>query len=325
MPKQKYALNDKEIVSLGGERQHIRVLGTDANNPVLLFLHGGPGVCDRHLVLKNQSNLSDVCTLVCWDQRGSGKSYSKEQSGKKMTIDLMLQDAVELTEYLCKKFHKEKLYVVGHSWGSVLGVLLAQRCPERIAAYVGVGQVVDLEENERLAYKFVWDEANRRGDKKGIRELARIGEPKNGSYGELKNLMVQRNYMSKYGGGVYNHRESIVTSVAIPVLLSPEYTLTDLIRYAKGSYYSLGQLWDEVTATIRFNESVSKLDVPVFITQGRHDQNTPPSIALKWFEELKAPHKEWIWFEQSAHSPVKEEPALWGSVIRERLFSAKLL
>ncbi|MCL1847491.1 MAG: alpha/beta hydrolase [Coriobacteriia bacterium] len=322
MAKQSYALDYREIVTLGGIAQHIRVRGTSENNPLLLFLHGGPGVSDRHWVLKDQSGLSDVCTMVCWDQRGSGKSYSKAQSREKMTLDNMVGDAKELIDYLCTKFNKEKVFIVGHSWGSVLGVLLSQRYPQRIAAYVGMGQLVNLDENERLAYKFVWDEANRLGDKKALRDLTRIGEPVNGSYGSLDNLITQRNYMTKYGGGAYNHKENIWSSVVIPVLVSPEYSLLDLLRYARGSFYSLGQLWDEIIASVRFDQTVTELEVPVYITQGVHDQNTPSSIAQKWFDTLRAPHKEWIAFEQSAHSPIKEEPELWGRVIRERLFTS---
>ena len=320
MAKQAYSLDYREIVTLGGAPQHIRIRGTDEHNPLLLFLHGGPGVSDRHWVLKYQSSLADVCTMVCWDQRGSGKSYSKKQAQEKMSIDLVVEDAKELIDHLCERFNQDRLFIVGHSWGSVLGVLLSQRYPERIAAYVGMGQLVDLEENEDLAYKFVWDEANRLGDKKALKDLTRIGKPVNGSYGSLDNLITQRNYMTKYGGGAYNQKENIWKSVIIPVLVSPEYTLFDLLRYARGSFYCLEQLWDEIIEKVRFKETVRELAVPVYITQGIHDQNTPSSIAQKWFDELKAPSKEWISFEESAHSPIKEEPELWGRTIRERLF-----
>ena len=322
MAQKKYALDYKETVIIGGYEQHIRVRGTDDAKPVLLFLHGGPGVSDRHWVLKEQSDLAEVCTIICWDQRGSGKSYSKAQSREKMTIDLIVSDAAELVEYLCVKFKKEKIYIVGHSWGSVLGVLLSQRKPERIAAYVGMGQVVDLDENERISYKFVWDEAQRRGDKKAIRELTRIGEPVDGDYGSMKNLITQRNYMTKYGGGAPGHSENIWTSVIIPILKSPEYTLADMIKYAKGTFYCLNQLWHEVASTIRFPKTANKLEVPVYITQGEHDYNTPASIAQKWFEGLEAPYKEWIPFEKSGHAPIKEEPELWGKTIREKLFTS---
>jgi pimeloyl-ACP methyl ester carboxylesterase len=127
--------------------------------------------------------------------------------------------------------------------------------------------------------------------------------------------------MTKYGGGAYNKSQSIWSSVIIPILRSPEYSLFDLYRYAKGTFYSLEQLWEEVIATIKFDETVKKLEVPVYLTEGRHDQNTPPSLALKWFDELEAPHKEWAWFEYSGHSPIEEEPELWGKTMREMLFT----
>ena len=320
MAEKTYSIDYKKVITLGGAQQHIRVRGTDPAKPVLLFLHGGPGVSDRHWVLKYQSDLAEVCTMVCWDQRGSGKSYNGKQAKQTMTIDMMVSDANELVEYLCKEFSRDKLYIVGHSWGTILGVLLVQKYPDRIASYVGMGQVVNLDENEQLSYQFVWDEANRLSDKKAISKLKKIGVPKNGSYGSLNNLITQRNYMTKYGGAAYNQKESIWSSMILPIIKSPEYTLIDLLSYARGSFYCLGQLWDEVTERIRFNETVKELAVPVYLTEGRHDQNTPSSIAWKWFEKLKAPSKKWIWFEKSGHSPIKEEPELWGKTVRELLF-----
>jgi len=321
LKKTEYGIDFSESVILGGYPQNIRVRGTCEQNPVLLFLHGGPGAADRHWVLKYQSGLADVCTIVCWDQRGAGKSFSKALAGEKLTIDLMVRDAGELVEYLCRKFNTEKVYIVGHSWGSVLGVLLAQSKPERIAAYVGMGQVVDLDENERLSYKFVLDEARRRGDKKGIRDLERIGEPVDGSYGSFRNLVTQRNYMSKYGGGEYNKKETIWSALILPVLKSPEYSFLDLFRYIRGTLFCTKQLFEEMMSTVRLSKTIKKLDVPVYITQGDHDQNTPASLAQKWLDGLQAPHKEWISFEKSAHSPIKEEPELWGKTLREKLFS----
>ncbi|MDR2957542.1 MAG: alpha/beta hydrolase [Coriobacteriales bacterium] len=320
MSKKIYPIDYKKVVTLGGVPQHIRVRGTDASKPILLFIHGGPGVPDRHWVLKDQSGLANVSTMVCWDQRGAGKSYNKEQSLQPMTIDMMVNDAAELVEYLCREFNQEKVNIVGHSWGSMLGTLLAQRHPERIAAYVGMGQAVDLEELEKISYQFVIDEATRLGDKKALSDMAKIGPPVNGSYGSVDNLVIQRNYMTKYGGAAYNHKESIWSSVIIPVIQSPEYTLYDLYRYMKGAFYCLHQLWDEIAITVRFDQTVDSFAMPVYFTEGRHDKNTPPELAWAWYEQLQAPHKDWYWFEESGHSPIKEQPELWGKVIRGWLF-----
>ncbi len=318
--KKRYAIDEHLKVPVNGTELDIRIRGTSAANPVLLFLHGGPGMCDRHFIMRDQALLADVCTLVCFDQRGSGKSYTRAQAKREMDTDTVVEDARIVVEYLCDRFRRDRIHIVGHSYGSYLGVLLCQRYPQRIAAYVGMGQLADGPENERLSYEFVLREAEKRRDKKALADLKRIGAPKNGLYASLDDLMVQRNYMTKYGGETHGRSEPLFRSVVLPILRSPEYTLFDLARYANGTFYNLRQLWQPV-ATSNFIESVHSLDVPVYITQGRHDLNTPSELARAWFDALEAPKKEWIWFENSAHCPIREETERWNAVIRERLFS----
>lgn len=310
-----YAIDEKCTVELGGYEQHIRIRSTDAALPVLLFIHGGPGVCDRHWVLSNQSALAQSCTMVCWDQRGAGLSWSGKLREEDMSVPGMVEDAHELLLYLKKRFQKTAIYIVGHSWGSLLGTLLAKRYPEDVAAYIGMGQFVSGPENERLSYEFVLEEAKKRSDSKALAALERIGWPKAGHYKSLDDLMVQRDLMTKYGGEDYGENEGIIKSVLLPILKSPEYSLPDVWKYYKGAFFSLKALWEEVV-DYDLNESAAELAVPVYLTEGRHDQNTPIPIALDWFEKLKAPRKEWIWFEQSAHSPIKNEPEAWGAAVR---------
>lgn len=318
--KQKFPIDEHLKVPVNGTTLDLRVRGTNASNPVALFLHGGPGICDRHFILRDQAPLADVCTLVCLDQRGSGKSYTRAQGKREMSVDQVVEDARIVVEFLCDKFHKEKIYIVGHSYGSFLGVLLCQRYPKHIAAYVGLGQLADGPENERISYEFVWNEAQKRGDVKAIADLTRIGAPVHGFYKSLDDLTVQRNYMTKFGGAAHGESESIFTSMVLPVLRSPEYTLFDLIRYANGAYYNLRQLWESVIAC-EFMKTVRSLDMPVFITQGKFDRNTPPELAKAWLDALDAPKKEWIWFENSAHSPIREESERWNEIFREKVLS----
>lgn len=317
----KYAIDEKRTVTLGGVAQNIRIRSSGEALPVLLFIHGGPGVCDRHWVLKNQSALAEICTMVCWDQRGAGLSWSKALKAEDMTVGRMVEDAHELLLYLKARFHRRAIYVVGHSWGSLLGTLLARKYPEDMAAYIGMGQFVSGPENERLSYEFVLDEAKKRGDEKALKALARIGRPENGHYASLDDLMVQRDLMTKYGGEDYGENEGIVKSVLLPLLRSPEYGLADIWKYYKGAFFSLRALWEEIV-DYDLNAAVPELEIPVYLTEGRHDQNTPISIAQGWFEALKAPGKEWIWFEKSAHSPIKNEPAAWGAAVR-RIIAAE--
>ena len=310
-----YIIDEKLVLPIGNVPQSVRIRSTDESLPVLLFLHGGPGVCDRHWVLRDQSDLALFATMVCWDQRGAGLSWSKKLKGKDMTVDRLIEDAHELVVYLKRRFRKKSVYVVGHSWGSILGTLLAQKYPEDVAVYIGMGQFVNGEANERLSYEFVLQEAKKRGDKKALRDLEKIGWPKNGHYASIDDLMVQRNLMTKYGGGDYGESDGIIKAMLIPLLRSPEYTTGDLWKYYKGTFFCLKNMWDEVV-DLAFDKTVLSLDMPVYLTEGRHDQNTPIPLAEAWFRQLHAPYKEWIWFEESAHSPIKNEPIYWGNVVR---------
>ena len=173
----KYAIDEKLVLPVGGVPQSVRIRSADESLPVLLFLHGGPGVCDRHWVLRDQSDLALFATMVCWDQRGAGLSWSRTLRRKDMTVDRMVEDTHELIGYLKRRFRKNAVYLVGHSWGTILGTLLVQKYPEDAAVYIGMGQFVNGSENERLSYEFVLREAEKRGDKKALRDLARIGWP----------------------------------------------------------------------------------------------------------------------------------------------------
>ena len=140
---EKYLIDTSEFVSVRGDRQNIRIRAAKEGLPVLLFLHGGPGVCDRHFVLKNQSRLAQEYTMVCWDQRGSGKSYTKDIEKQELSVQTYVDDAEALIDLLRERFHTEKVIVAAHSWGTVIGTLLARRCPEKIAAYVAQGMFID--------------------------------------------------------------------------------------------------------------------------------------------------------------------------------------
>ncbi len=311
----KYPIDEKLVVTLGDYPQHIRIRSTDEKLPVLLFLHGGPGVCDRHWVLGDQSALAEVATMVCWDQRGAGLSFSGKLKEADLTVGRLVEDAHELVQYLKTRFHKKAVYIVGHSWGSLLGTLLVHKYPEDAAAYIGMGQFVSGPENERLSYQFVLDEAKKRGDEKALKDLERIGWPQEGRYASMDDMMVQRNLMSKYGGEDYGESDGIIKSVVVPILRSPEYTLLDMVKYYRGAFFSLRAMWDEIVG-YDLNVTAPALEVPVYLTEGRHDQNTPIPLAQAWFENLRAPYKEWIWFEESAHSPIKNEPKRWGETVK---------
>lgn len=322
----KYELDEKLYIDVNGDLQNIHIRSNKKDGEVLLFVHGGPGVPDRGWVMPKQSKyLADYCIMVCWDQRMAGINYRKKDADKSIAIDDMVEDMHAVVNYLRDRFNKDKIYFVGHSWGTILGVSYLTKYPETIKAYVGMGQFVNGELNEKLSYDFVVNYAKEHNNKKALKDLEKIGAPIKGMYGNedtwFDSMMIQRNYMTKFGGGCYKEKESIFTSVLVPFLTSHEYPIIPgLYRYAKGSYHCLRKLWKEVVS-LELDRNVKELKVPVYLFQGDHDQNTPTVLAKKWFDELKAPYKEFVPFHESAHSPIKEEDELWGKTLVEKLFN----
>ena len=313
---EKYALDYSENIEVNGDVQNIRVRAAEKGLPVVLFLHGGPGVCDRHQIMRNHSALAEKYTLVCWDQRGSGKSYTPAIRTQRLSVNTYVEDVEFMLEYLTGKFGVRKVAVVGHSWGSIIGTLAVSRRPDLVSVYIGEGQFVDGDSNEAESYRFCLEEAEKRGDKKALKALTG-NAPVDGVYASHKAMMTQRDCLSRYGGAIYRGDDGLVKGLLMPLLKSPEYTLGDIAKYARGALYLTDVIWSDVVGQ-RLGK-ITRLDVPVAITQGRHDFNTPSALAKKWFDALDAPYKKWIWFEDSAHSPDQEEPDKWRAALDEIL------
>lgn len=311
-----YQLDYSENVEVNGSIQNIRVRAAKKGLPVILFLHGGPGVCDRHNILRDHSDLAEDFTLVCWDQRGSGKSYTHDIKKSIPKVADYVDDVEFMLEYLTGKFGVRKVAMVGHSWGSIIGVLAAARRPDLLFAYVGEGQFVDGDRNEEDSYRFCLEEAKRRGDKKALAALEK-GAPVDGVYPDNKSMMTQRDCLSRYGGAIHGGKQGLVKGLLMPLLKTKEYSLADIVKYAQGATYLTDVMWPDVVG--QRLSAIKSLDVPVVITQGRHDYNTPSAIAKEWFDALSAPAKKWVWFENSAHSPDVEEPEKWSAVLKGEL------
>lgn len=312
----------KGTVTLGGLPQKVHIRGDDAK-PLLLFLHGGPGVCNRHAVMTTHADLQRHFLVAAWDQRGTGGSYWGTPA-RSLTIDRLVEDARELVAWLCRRFGRKKVYLLGGSWGSELGTLLACRYPQQIAAYVGFGQVVNGAENERLSFAFAWREAEKAGDEKALAALRRVGPPVKGVYKEgFEGMMTQRRVMMKYGGYSQNKaRRSYWRSMVVPMLFSGEYSPADLIGAARGYKFVLTAMWPQVGATDLARDCPA-FQVPYFIFDGVLDQNTPAALVQAYFDGLTAPKKELIWFEHSGHNPMTDEPQRFKALLRDRLYAVE--
>lgn len=312
-----YAIDEIRKVPLGGVRQKIHIRGEKPENPVLLFLHGGPGISNRDGVMTRDSDLCDAFTIVAWDQRGTGGSY---WGAKRETLNLeqLISDAAELVDYLCETLGKKKLFIWGGSWGTELGTYLCSRHPQHIAGYVGSGQLVNGTLNEEIGYDFAMTEAQKAGDAEAVATLERIGRPVNGCYREVfKGMMAQRRIMKKYGGHSMK-KGTYWSDTALPLLKSHEFTFTDKIGLALGYKKCLTYMWP---STIRcdFPKECTRFEMPYYIFQGVHDNNTPSALVQAYYDAIEAPDKDLVWFEHSAHGPMREEPERYKKLLREKL------
>lgn len=285
-------------VTLNDRKEWISIRGENAENPVLLFLAGGPGGTQMAAVRHELSELEQHFVVVNWDQPGSGKSYAAAKTD--LDVNDYIQDGLALTSYLQERFGQEKIYLVGESWGSALAIFMAAEQPKSFHAIVGTGQMVDFLETELLDYDKAMEIATERGDRAKIDALTANGKPPYYGADVTWKSAEYLNYLSSYmaknpaiqNGGYNTFRD----------IFSEEYSLMDKINYFRGVVttfnYVYPQLYD-----VDLRRDYSQLEVPVYFFLGRHDVNAPTSLVEDYFSILEAPHKEIIWFEHSGHSP----------------------
>lgn len=306
-------INEKIFADINGIKQGMYLQSENIENPVLLFLHGGPGSPEIAFSGKYPSGLEKLFTVCWWEQRGSGISYSPKITPQEMTIQQMIADAVAVTAYLRKRFGKDKIYIMGHSWGSLLGVLTVLQQPELFHAYIGIGQVAQQDRSERLAYSYMLEEFSKENNKKMIRRLKKYPVDK-GCPISKKYLGVRSTGMNKLGVGVMRNMTSMLDCVAV-VLGFKGYTLMEKIKFALGSSFSLKHLWNSVLE-IDLIKQVPSLQIPVYIFQGKYDYQVSYEVARDFVRRLSAPIKGFYTFENSAHSPCFEESEKMCNILR---------
>jgi pimeloyl-ACP methyl ester carboxylesterase len=308
-----------EKVNLGGQEQWILLRGMDITKPVILFLHGGPGTANMCLLRKYTGELEKHFIVVTWDQRGAGKSYQAINPHSAMTIDRFVLDTGELTQLLCQRFNQKKIFLVGHSWGSLIGILSIQKYPDLYHAYIGTGQIVNMQENEQISYDWTLAQATKAKDNRSIRTLTEMGTPPYTGDGQKK-LMTQRRLLGKYGGELYDSSQGAFPLVFSSLISATEYTLLDKVNFFKGIFASNHLLWPELL-TINLKKQELSFKVPVYFALGRYDYEAPSIIAEQYFKIIEAPKKEIIWFENSAHFANIEENEKFDDLLINRILS----
>ncbi len=293
-------------VPIGGIDQWLSIRGKDRRNPILLVLHGGPASPSMPVAYTFQGPWEDHFTVVQWDQRGTGKTYASNteaQMAPGMTIEGMTTDAEQVVEYLRKRFEKQKVFLLGHSWGTVLGVKLAQRHPDWFYAYIGVGQVVNFRKNEELGYAFALREAKAHGNADAVRELEAIAPYPGSAPITIDRIAVRSRWEMQYGGLAVGRTSYAYEADAEE--LAPEYTEEDLEAIGKGSLFSLNLLLPQLTE-LDLGQT-TRFACPVILYVGAHDQTTSHELAEAWFEKLQAPSKRLVVFASSAHMMMQEQ------------------
>ncbi len=297
-----------ERVELGGIPQWISVRGRDRRNPILLYLHGGPGFPTMPVSHRWQRPWEEYFTVVQWDQRGAGKTYAARDTAavrSTLTVERMLADAEELVRHLRSRYGQDRIVLLGHSWGSVLGVELARRHPEWFSVYIGMGQVVDVAEQERLGYEALVDSAVRARDTAALAELRALAPyPERDGSTPVEKLYAERRWMRAYGG--YNRQQPADDYYGALVAMSPVYTEAEIADFGPAIEFSFRALWPQIQGHSIW--SVDELRVPVVLLQGVHDLTTPLSLVERWHAGLRAPSKTLVRFDRSAHMIMMEEP-----------------
>ena len=300
-------VQEQYSVRLGGVAQWISVRGQDRANPILLFVHGGPASPAMPTLWQFQRPLEDYFTVVQWDQRAAGKTLAETDPATldaTLRIDRYAHDAIELAEYLRRRYGKDKVILVGHSWGTIVGMRAALERPDLFAAYVGIGQVIDTRENERISYEYAVAQAKAHGNATALRELAAIAPYPGDAPITRERIVVARRWAQHYGG-LSAFRGDSAYYFDGP-LLSPDYEAADVCAIDRGSLATLARVLPEFL-DVDFR-GVTRFPIPVVMFLGRHDYTTPSAPTAAWLARVDAPYKRAVWFEHAAHLIPWEEP-----------------
>jgi len=303
------SVSEISYLRLGGFDQWVMIRGKNIANPILILLHGGPGFPEMRLFRTFNAPLEQSFTVVYWMQRGTSKSFDRRMPASSLTVEQFIADLDALVEMLRARFGKEKVVLYGHSWGSVLGVLYAARFPEKVAAYVGTGQIGEWAAFETASYAFVLAEAEHRRHRKAIRELRAIGPPPHAFW----DMVVERKWITRFVGIVRGMSLWRFTRITLG---GPEASIFDLPNILQSQLITLKVMWQELIG-VNLIKTAPALRMPVFFFLGRHDRVVVPETSVAYFDVLQAPSKTLIWFEESGHEPPTEEPDKFNSLMVE--------
>ncbi|WP_103068820.1 alpha/beta fold hydrolase [Aquimarina sediminis] len=317
----KNSIAEMKYITIGGVEQFVLIRGNNKNNPLLLILHGGPGAPELPMFRKHNRVLENHFTVAYWDQRGAGKSTSPDILENSFTLQQSIVDAHELTKYLKREYQKEKIFLFGHSWGSLLGLKTVSEFPDDYFAFIGTGQMVNQPKSDSLSYEFIKKTAQRLNDKKALTKLDEIGSYSKHNIekiGFINWLYYQRVLLSVFGGAIADSEKTNEVFLK-PILYCNEYTIKEKWQIVKSNSKSafLNSPFKKMTLEV-LKTNISEIrdfKIPIYIIQGKKDFITNYSIAKEYYDKLNAPKKKFYTFENSAHFPAFEEPEKFNNIL----------
>jgi len=306
------SMAEKCFVEINGVKMGMIIKSKNLSNPVLLFVHGGPGMPEYFLTQDYPTGLEDDFTVVYWDQRGAGLSYSSDIDKSTLTVAQYIDDTIVVTNYLRGRFGQDKIYLMAHSWGTYFGIQAVQKAPQLYNAYIAVGQVTDQNESEKLAYQYMLDYYAKAGDEKTLEKLKENNYLSNGY------VKIRDDVMHRAGVGTTHEMKSVVKGIFFASLKNTEYTLTEKINLWRGKMLLNKNIQLKMEDDLR--KTITKLEVPTYFFSGVFDYTVNYEMAEEYLKQIEAPMKGFYLFENSAHSPILEEPNKVAQIIQTDIF-----
>lgn len=318
--KSENSISELKEVEFNGRKQWISIRGEDKDAPILLFLAGGPGGSQLAAVRYEMPELEKEFVVVGWDQPGSAKSYGARKDLKPSDY---IEDGIALTDYLCERFEEEKIYIVGESWGSYLGIMMADEEPQKYYGIINTGQMVDFLETELIDYTKALALSTTNGEIEKMTRLIKIGKPPYYSVDVTWRSAEYLNYLTE----IMNENPEINNPgyETIRDILSSEYGILDKLNYVLGILNTFNDVYQQLyDVDIRVTQT--ELEVPIKFLIGRHDLSAPTSLAAEYYNILDAPLKEFVWFEHSGHNPwINESESFINEILKfKEQISAKV-
>lgn len=314
------SISEKLRIDINGVEQRMFIKGKESTKPVLLYLHGG--MPDYFITQQYPTRLEEDFVVVWWDQRGAGMSYHPGMDVQRINTAVLVQDIITLTNYLKQRFAQEKIYLVGHSGGTFIGLHAVSKAPGLFRAYIGVSQASNQLRSEKLAYDYMLQQFKLKGDKHMVKSMEAAPVTETNITNEY--LSIRDKAMHQLGVGTMRNMHSVVPGLFFPSLQFKEYTITDKLNLWRGKAAAgVSVVWKEMIQT-DLKATIPRVEVPVYFLHGVYDYTCSYAEAKSYFNHLQAPLKGFYTFEEAAHSPLFEDAARMQTIMREDVLKGKV-